>query len=177
VLECRVYAKRKIGSDDFLGGTKETIESFLAEGAGTSGGMYISLRIPFDNSHILSVVTRELCQYDRHGNQRKSEIVIQFTIVAISKASTADTPELNMEEAVAQGKDALNLMKPAPSSFEPIQALLDTSTTVVDTVQSVSNIWGPFLQKLKLFTELVDAIAEVTSNELTWQYLNMNDQI
>jgi hypothetical protein len=66
-----------------------------------------------------------------------------------------------MDEAAAQGKDALNLMKPGLSSFEPIQGVLDTSTTAVDTAKSVSNIWGPFLQKLKLFTELVDTIAEV----------------
>jgi len=39
VLECRVYAKHKIGSDDFLGVTKEAIELLLAEGA--AGGLYI----------------------------------------------------------------------------------------------------------------------------------------
>ena len=39
VLECRVYAKHKIGNDDFIGGTKDTIESLLAEGA--AGGLYI----------------------------------------------------------------------------------------------------------------------------------------
>lgn len=34
VLECRVYAKHKIGSDDFIGSIRETIESLLAEAAG-----------------------------------------------------------------------------------------------------------------------------------------------
>jgi hypothetical protein len=33
VFQCMVYAKRKVGSDDFVGETKDTIESLLAEGA------------------------------------------------------------------------------------------------------------------------------------------------
>ena len=108
------------------------------------------------------MVTRELCKHDRYGNQRKAQTVIQFTIGADSKAS--DAPELNMGEAVAQGKDALDLMKPAPSSFEPIQGVVDTSATVINNAKSMSNTWGPLLQKLKLFTELVDKFAEVRSN-------------
>ena len=39
VLQCMVYAKRKVGSDDFVGETKDTIESLLAEGA--AGGLSI----------------------------------------------------------------------------------------------------------------------------------------
>ena len=41
VLECRVYAKHKIGSDHLIGGTKDTIESLLTEGA--AGGPYVLL--------------------------------------------------------------------------------------------------------------------------------------
>jgi hypothetical protein len=36
MLDCRVYAKHKIRRDSFIGGTRGTIESLLAEGA--SGG-------------------------------------------------------------------------------------------------------------------------------------------
>jgi hypothetical protein len=36
VLECRVYAQLKIGGEHFIGGTKDTFESLLAESA--SGG-------------------------------------------------------------------------------------------------------------------------------------------
>jgi hypothetical protein len=39
VLECRVHTKRKIGSDDFIGGTKDTIDTLLTEGA--VGGVHI----------------------------------------------------------------------------------------------------------------------------------------
>jgi hypothetical protein len=78
----------------------------------------------------------------------------------MSKAS--DAAGLNMEEAVVQGKDALVHMKLAPSSFEPIQGAVDTSVAVVTNIESLSNTWGPFLQKVKLFSELVDGIAHVS---------------
>jgi hypothetical protein len=67
-----------------------------------------------------------------------------------------------MEEAVAQGKDALVHMKLAPSSFEPIQGAVDTSVAVVANIKSLTTTWGPLLQKVKLFTELVDGIAHVS---------------
>jgi hypothetical protein len=45
VLECRVYAKHKIGSDDFIGGMKDVIELLLAERA--AGSLYILMLSPF----------------------------------------------------------------------------------------------------------------------------------
>jgi hypothetical protein len=66
-----------------------------------------------------------------------------------------------MEEAVAQAKDALVHMKLAPSSLEPIQDV-DTSVAVVANIKSLSTTWGPLLDKVKLFTELVDGIAQVS---------------
>jgi hypothetical protein len=46
VLHCMVYAKRKVGSDDFVGETKNTIESLLlAEGA--AGGLSFLFLNPF----------------------------------------------------------------------------------------------------------------------------------
>jgi len=67
-----------------------------------------------------------------------------------------------VEEAVAQGKDALVDMKLPPSSFEPVQGAIDTSVAVVTNIKSLTTAWGPYLQKLKLFTKLVDGIAHVS---------------
>ena len=39
MLECRLYAKRSIREDNFIGGTKDGIELLLAQGTG--GGLYI----------------------------------------------------------------------------------------------------------------------------------------
>jgi hypothetical protein len=40
LLECQIYAKHKVGRDDFIGGTKDAIESLLTEGA--AGGLFWS---------------------------------------------------------------------------------------------------------------------------------------
>jgi hypothetical protein len=45
VFECRVYAKHKVGRDDFIGGTKETVESLLAKGI--AGGLCVPFLNPF----------------------------------------------------------------------------------------------------------------------------------
>jgi hypothetical protein len=73
-----------------------------------------------------------------------------------------DAARLNMEEAVAQGKDALVHMKLAPSSLQPIQGAVDTSVAVATNIKSLLNTWDPLLQKVKLFSELADGIAHVS---------------
>jgi hypothetical protein len=102
------------------------------------------------------VITRELYKHDDQGNQIKTQIIIEFTIVAISEAS--DTAGLNIKEAVSQGKGAIDRMKLAPLSVVQIERAVDTSATVIGNTK---NNCGPLLQKIKLFTELVDGIAKV----------------
>ena len=70
--------------------------------------------------------------------------------------------ELNMEEAVVQGNNALLHMKPVPSLFKPIQDAVDTSVAAATNIKSLSDTWDPLLQKVELFTKLVDGIAEVS---------------
>jgi hypothetical protein len=140
-LECRVYAKHKIRSDNFIGGTKDTIELLLAEAASRG------------------TIVRELTKYDAHGNQHKIQSIVEFTIVTISQGT--DTAGLNMGEAFAQGRDAVYDMKPIPLSSQRIQAAVDISAVTNNNIKSMSDVWDPLLQKIKLFSELVDAIAEV----------------
>jgi hypothetical protein len=149
VLECRVYTKHNIGTDNFIGGTKEVIGSLLAEGA--EGGMYLLMLALFADINSPLAITRELCKHDAHGNKRKTQTILKFTLVAISK--TSDAAGLNMEEAVSQGINAICFMESAPSFSE--------SATVINNTKSASTAWGALLQKVKLFSEFVDAIAEV----------------
>jgi hypothetical protein len=67
-----------------------------------------------------------------------------------------------MEEAAAEARNALAHMKLAPSSIEPMQGGVNTSVAVVANIKSLTTTWGPLLQKVKLFTELVDGIALVS---------------
>ena len=106
-------------------------------------------------------ITRDLCEYDAHGNQRKTQTIVEFIIVATSKAS--DTAELNMEAALTQGNYELDHMQLIHSSFEPIQGVVGTTAAVINDIKSFSgsDTWSPLLQKIRLFSELVDTIAEV----------------
>jgi hypothetical protein len=79
--------------------------------------------------------------------------------MAITEAS--DAAGLNMGEAVAQGKDVLDRMKLMSSMFQRIRGAADVSGTVTNNIKPLSAVWGPLLQKIKIFTELVDEIAEV----------------
>jgi hypothetical protein len=79
--------------------------------------------------------------------------------VATSKASGAG--ELNMEAAVTLENDEFDRIKPIHSSFKPNQEAVDTSATVINDIKFLSDTWGPLLQKISLFSELVDTIAAV----------------
>ena len=81
--------------------------------------------------------------------------------MAVSKASHVDVAKLNIDEVVVQGGNALDCMKPVPSSFEHVRGLVDSVAAVTSNVNFASNNWSPFLQKIKLFIEIVGAIAEV----------------
>jgi hypothetical protein len=158
MLECRLYAQHNILKDNFIGGTKDAIELLLAEGA--AGSLYTFMLNHFANNILLLAITRELCKYDSSGNQRKTQIIIEFTIEAMSMAS--DSAGLNMKGAALQANDAIVRMKLAPSSLQPIQHAVDTSVSVVTDIKSLSNTWDPLLQKVKLFSEFVDEIAHVS---------------
>jgi len=152
-LECQAYVKHRFGSDEFIGGTKETIESLLAE-AGT-GGQHFSSRTYLLTILLPPAITRELCKYDAHGNQDKTNTLFEFTIVTVPEASNAAV--LDMAEAVTQADNTADRMAAAPSSLEAT----NLSVAVINGTESVSHTWGPLLQKIRLFTDLVDTISEV----------------
>jgi hypothetical protein len=89
-------------------------------------------------------------------------MAIEFTIAATSKSSGLDAVGLNMEAAITQGKNVVSHMKSVPSAFGPIQGAIDTAVAVEGDIKSLSNSWGPFLQKVELFTQLVNGIAQVS---------------
>lgn len=157
MLECRLYANRKIGSNDFIGGTKEAVELLLAEGS-TGGQRHVSHRPYLLTIPMPLAITRELFKSDEIGNQVKMQTVIEFTIMAVPMASDIDI--LNMENAIAQGKDAVDCMKP-PASYETIPGPVGASGTVTNNTRVVSDNWSSLLEKIQLFTELVDAISGV----------------
>ena len=77
-------------------------------------------------------------------------------------SKVSDTEQLNIEEAVAQGDDALVHMNQAPSLLEPIQGVVSTSAAAVANIESLTSTWDSLLQKVELFTKLMDKIAQVS---------------
>ena len=70
---------------------------------------------------------------------------------------------MNMNQALDQGKDTFNLMQTAPSLLGRIQEANDISTVVLDNAKSVAGTWDPFIEKLKIFTDIMDKISGVNN--------------
>jgi hypothetical protein len=66
-----------------------------------------------------------------------------------------------LDEVVGQAKEAYKQhIGPSPST----EAAASTRDVVVDAIPSVTDVltaWEPLLEKVKLFTEIMDKIAEV----------------
>ena len=151
-MECWVFAKHSIRPDEFIGGMKENLHSLLEKGATEGQFITVFLRKTLLLNLGPPTVTRELCRYDANGTPRKTNIVTKFTM--IPHTTLASTTSMQMGEAVAQGNDTFAQMSSAPSSLEP-------RVSMVTSPQSVTSAWGPFLDKIKVFTEIVDKISEV----------------
>ncbi|KIM90604.1 hypothetical protein PILCRDRAFT_1868 [Piloderma croceum F 1598] len=96
--------------------------------------------------------------------------------MSITEAS--DAAGLNIGEAIAQGKDVLPRMKLMPSMFQRIRGATDVSGTVTNNIKPLSAVWGPLLQNIKIFIELVDEIAEVHPYaKMAWNILSASYKI
>jgi len=71
-----------------------------------------------------------------------------------------------MEEAFPQGGEASEGITSAPLLAQGAATAFDVSTAVVADIQSTLTTWSSLLEKVKLFTDLVDKVAEV-------RYLNI----
>jgi hypothetical protein len=125
-----------MGTPDFIGGSKETIGSLLAQR--TSGCQRVLICLRYCLIRTLSVITLELSKFDSHGNQRKIRTSIQFTI----------TVGLEPEAAAANS-----------SSFQQIRKVIDASDTVKRSTQP--DRWGPLLYKIKILMTICDGVSEV----------------
>jgi hypothetical protein len=107
------------------------------------------------------VVTRNLRKNDKKGNSQELATVIEFNIVSF--ASSFEATKAQMDQAVDQAKEAYKHIGPSPSAAA-VASACDIVGVTVDVTPSVSNVltaWEPFLEKVKLFTEIIDQFAEV----------------
>ncbi|KAN0102501.1 hypothetical protein V8E52_011886, partial [Russula decolorans] len=137
VLELRVCAQHMLGrQDDYIGGVKETINSLLAGGE-------------------TKAVTRNLRKDDGKGNM---QTVVKFTITSF--ATSADAAKAQMDEAVDQGRTALDNMKSLPLLPRADGAVAEV-VSAIGRINTISAAWDPLLKRIEKWTVIVDKISEI----------------
>jgi hypothetical protein len=161
VLGLSVYAKCKIGHDDLVGSMEETLESLLPNGA--SGGQFMlsGSHVVLEYLKVISIVsiTRSLSIPSADGNLSQTQPIIEFSIKVGTQASYASRME--MDDNVTSATTAFEQMRMAPSTLERVQDVVSTSTTIVENTKSTAATWDSLIERIKLFTEIVDGISEV----------------
>jgi hypothetical protein len=107
------------------------------------------------------VITRNLRKNDKKGRSQDLPTVIEFTISSF--ASSDEATSAQMDNAVGQAKESYKHI--GPSSLAAVaESAGDAGGVVVDAIPSVNDVlaaWEPLLEKVKLFTEIMDKFAEV----------------
>jgi len=110
------------------------------------------------SDYSMIAVTRKLSKHDEHGTLRELRDVIEFS--ASSLTTPAIAMELQAKYVSEQAKDALVQMHSSPSSVGPINNAINEIDSMMNVV-SLTNTWDPLLKNIKLFTKIVDGIADV----------------
>ena len=66
-----------------------------------------------------------------------------------------------MDNVVPQAGDALSQMKSTALASDSLTLVLDNASSLYDTINTLANTWEPLLAKLRVFSSLVDKVAEV----------------
>ena len=86
------------------------------------------------------------------------QAVLQLAISSFATSDNAQEDQLNEAVSQVKGVDNMNL---APSPLIDAGDLVDGAASYANTLISVTAAWGPLLDKVKRFTELVDKASEV----------------
>jgi hypothetical protein len=86
------------------------------------------------------------------------QTVLEFIVAFFTTSDQA--VEGHLHEAVSEAKVVDNI-NPAPSRIIDAVNVVDGINSTTSTVNSITAAWVPLLDKIKLFTEIVDGISEV----------------
>lgn len=90
-----------------------------------------------------------------------SQIVLDIEI--ISSASELGAGAASLSEAKSNAAAAVEKLKSPPPIAEKAANHLATIDDGLGTANDISDTWNPLLEKVKIFSDLVDEIAEVRS--------------
>jgi hypothetical protein len=86
-------------------------------------------------------------------------MIVKFSITV--GAQSLDASHMEMDDSVAQATAALSWVRMAPSMLRRTWDAVSTLTLISKKNASAAASWDPLLQRIKLFTEIVDGISEV----------------
>ncbi|KAH7928956.1 hypothetical protein BV22DRAFT_1126168 [Leucogyrophana mollusca] len=135
VLELQLYARRRLGADDYIGGTKGRIGSLLLD------------------SEEPTSLSRKLSVYDAQGILNELDVSLDFTISHVL-AAKAETDRVT--EAVERSTKAVTHMNKLFATPE-MPADLSTFAGAV----TAGAVWDLLISRLKLLIVIADGIAEV----------------
>jgi hypothetical protein len=155
VLDLHLYAKRNVRHDDLVGSTKETIKSLLADG---TGGLSKQLHGVFPTLNVFSVAIARVLSKP-NADKALSQTIIEFSISVGTQPSNAS--HMEMDDSVTKATTALGRIRMEPSTLGHAEGAVSTFTTISQKTTSTAASWDPLVQRIKLFTTIVDGISEV----------------
>ncbi|KAF7979229.1 hypothetical protein HWV62_43190 [Athelia sp. TMB] len=80
-----------------------------------------------------------------------------------SDAVHSNIDQLRREEALAQARQGIDGTQTAPSVTKRLDQAISASSDAADALRSFADTWGALLQKIELFVQVADQLAEVRS--------------
>jgi hypothetical protein len=84
--------------------------------------------------------------------------MLEFTITSFASSDAARQEQLH--EAVGEANNDVN-MDPAPALINEARDVVDRANLITNTINPIATAWGPLLDKVKWFSNLVDKVSEV----------------
>jgi hypothetical protein len=121
--------------------------------------MVSALSLTARDNILEQVVSRTLSTPTGTKTSDKPQAIIQFSIVTVEPSS--DMNKLKMEEAVKEEHSALATMSSASPLLEIAETTENNATSAVAVVEAIPIPWSSLLDRIELFTRMMDKVAEV----------------
>ncbi|KAF7978740.1 hypothetical protein HWV62_44748 [Athelia sp. TMB] len=72
-----------------------------------------------------------------------------------------DTKQLQIDEALASAQVGIDRIQAAPPAIDKLNQAIGVSSGAMNTLNSFATIWGSLIQKIELFVDVADKLAEV----------------
>lgn len=76
-------------------------------------------------------------------------------------AAQPDLSQLQREEALTSAQTGISRIQAAPPAIEKLNQVVDISLDATNALNSFTTTWGSLLQKIELFVDVADELAEV----------------